>query len=421
MTDYTTVDDTEPGAARSSASTQPDDASGPDDVTRDDATRDDDTRPVDSTQPIDSTATTEIRPPTLPPPPPRRRRGRMVLLVLIAMLLAALVAAALAFPAGQRAAQDDGVQLDDTPANDSAVLDAPSPVPEIARTLLPSVAQVETPRGAGSAVIYRADGYLVTNNHVVADSDQVQVILADGRRRDAEIVGKAGPPLSDLAVLKIDDTGLPAATFTAEIPEIGSTAVAMGSPFGLDATVTAGVVSATDRELQAGNESLGGLIQTDAAINPGNSGGALADDRGRIIGINTAILSGSGTSSGVGFAVPSASVVALADQLIERGSVTPGFLGIEGQPVSPETAEAFGVPEGAVIIGVTPGSGADEAGLRAEDVIVSLDGEEIDSMLGLSSRVIVHQPGDEVTIGFIRNGDQREVTVTLGERPRSSN
>ncbi|CAN5887178.1 trypsin-like peptidase domain-containing protein [soil metagenome] len=404
MTDYTTVDDAEPGASRMDDSTQPVDS----------------TRLIDSTQPIDATATTEVRPPTLPPPPPpRRRRGRIVLLVLIA----ALVAAALAYPAGQRATQQDAsTPIAEAPVNDrAAVLDAPSPVPEIARTLLPSVAQVETPRGAGSAVIYRADGYLVTNNHVIADSDQVQVILADGQRRDAEIVGKAGPPLSDLAVLKIADDDLPAATFTDEIPEIGSTAVAMGSPFGLNATVTAGVVSATDRELQAGNESLGGLIQTDAAINPGNSGGALADDRGRIIGINTAILSGSGTSSGVGFAVPSASVVALADQLIERGSVTPGFLGIEGQPVSPETAEAFGVPEGAVIIGVTPDSGADEAGLRAEDVIVSLDGEQIDSMLGLSSRVIVHQPGDEITIGFVRNGQEREATVTLGERPAAAN
>jgi S1-C subfamily serine protease len=150
--------------------------------------------------------------------------------------------------------------------------------------------------------------------------------------------------------------------------------------------------------------------------NPGNSGGALADDHGRIIGINTAILSGSGTSAGVGFAVPATSVTAVADQLIETGEVRPGFLGIEGGDVSPEAAEAFGVPEGAVIADIVPGSAADDAGLQAEDVIIALDGEPIDSMLGLSSRILVHQPGDEVTIRFVRDGQQQETTVALGER-----
>jgi S1-C subfamily serine protease len=381
---------------------------------------------VESTQPIGphrppSADVTEERPPTLPPPPPpRRRRSRTLLLVVIT----ALVASALAYPAGRRAAEPQqqpepvaDVQQDDPAANEApAVLDAPSPVPEIARAVLPSVAQVVVGQGGGSAVIYRSDGYLVTNNHVVEDAQQVQVVLADGRRRDAEVVGTAGPPTSDLAVLKIDQADLPAATFAADPPQIGSTAVAIGSPFGLDATVTAGVVSALDRELVGNQERLGMLIQTDAAINPGNSGGALVDDRGRIIGINTAILSGSGTSSGVGFAIPSTSVTALADQLIDDGSVRPGFLGIAGQPVSPETAEAFGVPEGAVIVEVTPGSAADDAGLQPEDVIVALDDESIDSMLGLSSRIQVRQPGDEITLGLIRDGERLQVTVTLGER-----
>ncbi|HEX6256678.1 MAG TPA: trypsin-like peptidase domain-containing protein [Euzebyales bacterium] len=381
---------------------------------------------VESTQPIESHRPstgdpTDQRPPTLPPPPPPRRRRPTTLLLVV---VTALIAAALAYPAGRRAAEPQqqpepvaDVQADDAPADDApAVLDAPSPVPEIARTVLPSVAQVIVGQGGGSAVIYRSDGYLVTNNHVVEGAPQVQVVLADGRRRDAEVVGTAGPPISDLAVLKIDDTDLPAATFATDAPEIGSTAVAIGSPFGLDATVTAGVVSALDRELIGGDEQLGMLIQTDAAINPGNSGGALVDDRGRIVGINTAILSGSGTSSGVGFAIPSTSVTALADQLIEGGSVRPGFLGIAGQPVSPEAAEAFGVPEGAVIAEVTPGSAADDAGLQAEDVIVSLNGESVDSMLGLSSRIQVRQPGDQVTLGLVRDGERLEVTVTLGER-----
>ena len=375
------------------------------------------TQPIESTRPVEHGGTADERPPTLPPPPPRRRRRPPIILLI---LLVALIAAAIAYPAGRRAAEQETTstaQVEEEPQQDGApaVLDAPSPVPEIARTVLPSVAQVEIGQGAGSAVIYREDGYLVTNNHVVAQSNgNVQVILADGRRRDAEVVGTA--PFTDLAVLRIDEQDLPAATFASDIPEIGSTAVAVGSPFGLDATVTAGVISAIDRDLRGGGESLGGLIQTDAAINPGNSGGALADDRGRIIGINTAIVSGSGTNAGVGFAVPATSVTAVADQLIETGDVRPGFLGINGQDVSPEAAEAFGVPEGAVIVDVVPGSAADEAGLQAEDVIVALDGEPIDSMLGLSSRILVHQPGDQVTIRFVRDGQEQEATVTLGER-----
>jgi S1-C subfamily serine protease len=393
---------------------------------------------VGSTQPLASSDEADTRPPTLPPPPPQRPRRRLPTLLLI--LLVALAAAAVAYPAGQRAGDDGGSdtsQVAETGQRQGgaaaeeapAALDAPSPVPEIARTVLPSVAQVEVGRGSGSAVIYRSDGYLVTNNHVVAGGTQpdtaqappgsgdIQVILADGVRRDAEVVGTA--PEADLAVLRIDEQGLPAATFADDVAEIGSTAVAVGSPFGLDATVTAGIVSALDRELQGGGESLGGLIQTDAAINPGNSGGALADDRGRIIGINTAIYSGSGTNSGVGFAVPSTTVTALADQLIENGEVSPGFLGIEGQDVTPEAAEAFGVPEGAVIVNVQQGSAAAQAGLQAEDVIVAFDGEDIDSMLGLSSRVIVRQPGDEVTVTYVRDGQEQQTTVTLGQRPAS--
>jgi S1-C subfamily serine protease len=371
---------------------------------------------TESTQPVDP------RPPTLPPPPPERRRRRLPFLSLL--LLVALAAAAIAYPVGQRSVRTQDPAQDEAPAQEQqalggqegqGALDAPSPVPEIAQAVLPSVARVDVGQGSGSAVIYRPDGYLVTNNHVVSGAQQVQVTLADGQRRDAEVVGTA--EFSDLAVLRIDEQDLPAATFADDIPVVGSTAVAIGSPFGLDATVTAGVISATDRELQGGGVSLGGLIQTDAAINPGNSGGGLADDRGRIIGINTAILSGSGANAGVGFAIPSTSVVPLADQIIETGEVNPGFLGISGGDVPPEAAEAFNVTEGAVVVEVTPGTPADEAGLRAEDIIVEFDGQEIDSMPALTSQVLLHQPGDEVTITYFRDGERQQTTVTLDERP----
>ncbi|HSK98154.1 MAG TPA: trypsin-like peptidase domain-containing protein [Euzebyales bacterium] len=370
---------------------------------------------TESTQPVDP------RPPTLPPPPrPRRRR-------LLPLVLALLITAVVAYLVGQSTAprtQDQvpaAQQQADEPADREApaALDAPSPIPEIAQTVLPSVARVDVGgsqgQGSGSAVIYREDGYLVTNNHVVAGAQQVQVTLADGRPRSAEVVGTAA--FSDLAVLRIDERGLPAATFADDIPEVGSTAVAIGSPFGLDATVTAGVISAEDRELEGGGVSLGGLIQTDAAINPGNSGGALADDRGRIIGINTAILSGSGTNSGVGFAVPSTSVVPLVDQIIETGDVNPGYLGISGGNVTPEAAEAFDVAAGAVVVQVVPGTPAAEAGLQAEDIIVEFGGQEIDSMAALSTQVTLRQPGEEVSITYVRDGERQQTTVTLDERP----
>jgi S1-C subfamily serine protease len=374
---------------------------------------------TDSTQPVDP------RPPTLPPPPREHRRRRSSLFVL---LLVALAAAAIAYPAGRRSVLTQDTPQNEAPAQEQqalggqgqegqapAALDAPSPVPEIAKAVLPSVARVDVGQGSGSAVIYRPDGYLVTNNHVVAGAQQVEVTLADGQRRSAEVVGTA--EFSDLAVLRIDERNLPAATFADEIPEVGSTAVAIGSPFGLDATVTAGVISAHDRELQGGGASLGGLIQTDAAINPGNSGGALADDRGRVIGINTAILSESGANAGVGFSVPSTSVVPLADQIIETGRVDPGYLGIRGGDVQPEAAEAFDVTEGAVVLEVTPGTPADEAGLQPEDIIVEFDGQEIDSMLALHTRVLIHQPGDEVTITYFRDSERQQTTLTLDERP----
>jgi S1-C subfamily serine protease len=380
---------------------------------------------TESTQPLDSPDATESpdsRPPALPPPPPPRRRrpGLVVLLV----LLVALVAAAIAYPAGQRSAQQTQPAASaeepvaDEQAEAPAALDAPSPVPEIAAAVLPSVARVDVGRGSGSAVIYRDDGYLVTNNHVVGNAPQVEVTLSDGQSYTADVVGTA--PEFDLAVLQIDEQDLPAANFAESAPQIGSTAVAIGSPFGLDATVTAGVISAEDRELldPENGVALFGLIQTDAAINPGNSGGALADDRGRVVGINTAILSQSGTSSGVGFAIPSASVVPLAEQIIDTGEVNPGFLGVGGGgEITPEIAEQFGTNEGAVITEVQPNTPAAQAGLQAGDIIVEVDGDAVDSFLQLRSKVLLHQPGDEVTITYFRDGERQQTTATLGEMP----
>jgi putative serine protease PepD len=260
---------------------------------------------------------------------------------------------------------------------------------------------------------FREDGYLLTNNHVVDGASTVRVTLADGTSHEAEVVGTDAT--SDLAVLRIDATDLPAATFAEDLPGVGTTAVAIGSPFGLDGSVSAGIVSALDRTLSDGATTLTGLIQTDAAINPGNSGGPLVDDQGRIIGINTAIYSGSGTNEGVGFAVPATTATAVASQLIEGTEVAWPMLGVVGQDVDPSLAEAYGLPtdQGALVGEVAPDSGAEEAGLLPGDIVVELEGRTITSMSDLASAVRSHEVGDTVSVGVLRDGERLDLDVTL--------
>ena len=303
-------------------------------------------------------------------------------------------------------------------------------VPTVARAVLPSVVRIDIlaggsdPIGLGSGVVYRADGYIITNNHVVADATALEVKLASGRSVDAEIVGT--DPLNDLAVLKIDETGLAPVELRPEglPPVVGETAIAIGSPFGLDASVTAGVVSAINRDITVPQEEGGfniipAVLQTDAAINPGNSGGALVDSAGRLIGINTAILSGTGGSQGVGFAIPVEQAIISADQLIATGEVRTGFLGVRGEPVTEEIAEAFGLDRiaGAIIGEITPGSAADVAGLLEEDIIVAVDGRPINSFSDLVVVIRRTQPGQTVTVTVVRDGDESDVDVTLDDRP----
>lgn len=302
-------------------------------------------------------------------------------------------------------------------------------VAEVAAAVSPSVASVEvaitqqagpfgqtaTGTATGSAVILSADGYLLTNNHVVEGASAVSVTLADGSEWPATVVGT--DPTSDLAVLHIEAEDLPAATFADDLPEVDGTAVAIGSPFGLDGTVTAGIISALDRTLSDGTGTLTGLLQTDAAINPGNSGGALVDDQGRIVGINTAIYSESGANDGVGFAVPSTTAVAVAEQLIESGTVTWPVLGLAGKDVDEQVAEAYGlaVSHGALLTQVTPGSGAAAAGIEAGDIVVAVDGVAVDGMAELAGAVRTHAVGDVVTLTLARDTGEADVPVTLGQ------
>lgn len=303
-------------------------------------------------------------------------------------------------------------------------------IPQVAEAVLPSVVRINVGGAAafgdaalGSGVIYRSDGYIITNNHVIEPGGTIEVRLANGDRLAAELIGT--DPLNDLAVLRIDRTDLPAIRLrpNSQPLRVGETVVAIGSPFGLDATVTAGIISALNRDINVpnSNDSIPAAIQTDAAINPGNSGGALVDLKGQLVGINTAIVSRSGTNEGVGFAVSAQQAVSSTDQLIEQGFVRHPLLGIMGMDVTQEIADAFGLDSrrGAVVESVAPGSAADLGGLLVGDIVLTVDGAELRNMSDLVAEVRRRAPGQRVGFVVLRAGERLELSVVLGERPRS--
>jgi putative serine protease PepD len=263
----------------------------------------------------------------------------------------------------------------------------------------------------GSGFVYDEDGHVITNHHVVADATSFEVTFADGSTYDAELVGS--DPSTDLAVLKVDaptDELHPLTLADSDDVEIGDGVVAIGSPYGLEETVTSGIVSALDRTIESTNGySIPGTIQTDAAINHGNSGGPLLDSAGEVIGVNSQIESESGGNTGIGFAIPSNTVRSVADQLVAGDEVEHAYLG-----VSLEDADD---PTGAGIAAVTDSSPAADAGLRAGDVVTSFDGREIEDASALTGAVSASKPGDEVEITIVRGGDTRTLEVTLGARP----
>ena len=284
----------------------------------------------------------------------------------------------------------------------------------------------EMPRGTGSGFVWDDLGHVITNAHVVDGASSAYVRLADGRTYEAELVG--ADPAHDLAVLRIGvtvDRPEPLPIGTSADLQVGQKVFAIGNPFGLDWTLTTGIVSALERELAGPDGPIRGLIQTDAAINPGNSGGPLLDSAGRLIGVNTAIFSPSGAYAGIGFAVPVDAVNRVVPQLIARGSYAPPVLGVSIDPRADALARRQGV-EGVLILGVTPGSGADAAGLRpAEitpdgrldpgDVIVGLGGDEVTSVEDLRALLDLHRAGDRVPLTVLRDGERVELEVTLGQ------
>jgi len=284
------------------------------------------------------------------------------------------------------------------------------------------IPQRQTPArtGLGSGVIISTDGVIVTNNHVIDGADRVTVTMENGRDYTAKVLGR--DPQTDIAVIKIEAKNLPAVTLAeASTVEVGDRVLAIGNPFGIGETVTSGIVSAKGRRVGILSEVNGyeNFIQTDAAINPGNSGGALVDIKGRLVGINTAILSRSGGFQGVGLAVPSDVVGSVAENLAKNGKMVRGFLGVSAQDITPNLAESFDLKEaaGALVAEVKPNSPAAKAGLKEGDIITAINGEPVTDSNKLTFKVGSIAPGTQISIDVLRNGKTENLSATTGERP----
>ncbi len=269
--------------------------------------------------------------------------------------------------------------------------------------------------GQGSGFFVSADGFIVTNNHVVENAKTVAVTMDDGKTIDAKVIGT--DPKTDLALLKVAEKGdYPYVSFAKDAPRVGDWVVAIGNPFGLGGTVTAGIVSADGRDI--GEGAYDSFLQIDAPINKGNSGGPTFNLRGEVVGVNTAIFSPSGGSVGLGFAIPATTVDSVVDSLEHGGVVSRGFLGVQIQPVSEDVAEGLGLKAagGALVDQSNPGTPAAEAGLKSGDVITKLNGQAIKDAADLTRRVGALKPGDNAEISFLRDGKERTADITLGSR-----
>ena len=308
-------------------------------------------------------------------------------------------------------------------------------VTQVAKDVLPSVVTISakgaSAGGTGSGEVIKSNGYILTNNHVIApaaNGGQLEVLFSDGKSVAASLVGR--DPLTDVAVIKVDESGLPAIPIgKSSTLAVGQPVVVLGAPLGLTSTVTSGIVSALNRTIQVPGENsqsalLLNAIQTDAAINPGNSGGAMVNCAGQFVGIPSAgatVPSSSGESSGgsigLGFAIPSDYALSLADEIISTGRVSHAYFGVSATPISPEIAANNGVSQGLFVTAADPAGPAFKAGLREGDIITTIDGQPATSTDQLAALSLTKHPGDTVQLGYQRNGRQATATVTLASTP----
>ena len=352
-------------------------------------------------------------------------RGTPWAVVLVAGLAGAVLAAGVLAVTGVISPQVVERQVVEkvavTPVVSMPVLAGDGGVEAIARRLSPTIVRLDVEQGddvaTGSGVIFRDDGMVLTSAHVVDGAGAIGVQLADGRQLEGEVVG--ADPVTDIAVIDIDGDDLPVAVLgTTDGLQVGAPAVAIGSPLGLRGgpSVTTGVISAVDRTIEPSEgDALHGMLQTDAPIAPGSSGGALVDASGAVVGIVTAVAGESGGR--FGFATPIDLAHHVAVQLIEEGRARHSWLGVQGADLAPDEAAALGIDHGAVLRDVADGSPAAAAGLGPDDVITDVDGEEVPSMPALVLELREHEPGDEVTVGYWRDGEREQTTVRVGERP----
>jgi len=299
-----------------------------------------------------------------------------------------------------------------------------APIPDIAARLQPSVVTIFVGQGLGSGVVYTADGLILTNEHVVRGATAVQVGFADGSRVAGTV--RATDAVTDLALVQADRTNLPVPKYQTILPRIGDLAVVIGSPLGFENTVTAGIVSGLHREIPgsaAEGQSLVELLQTDAAISPGNSGGAVVNGAGEVIGVSEAYIPPSAGAVSLGFAIPAATVVDVAEQLRTNGRAEHAFAGIEQAPITPQIANQLGLPntDGAVVLSVVRAGPADQAGMRPGDVLTAFDGKPVRTPEDFLAALRPHRPGDVVTATVRRGTQTQQLSLTLAGRPAAAN
>jgi serine protease DegQ len=303
-------------------------------------------------------------------------------------------------------------------------MSAPGSYREAAGRAMPAVVDKLPPQeqmaSLGSGVIVSADGYILTNYHVIEGADEIEVGLADGRKAAASIVGT--DPETDLAVIRIKANKLPVIVLGDPTEaRVGDVVLAIGNPFGVGQTVTLGIISALGRNNLHINH-FENFIQTDAAINFGNSGGALVDTRGNLLGINSAIYSQTGGSVGIGFAIPVSTAKTVLDSIVKHGQVVRGWIGIESQDITPELSDSFGLgrDSGAIIAGVVRGGPADRAGIRPGDILLSVDGKKVGSTNDMLNLIADLPPGGKSRMTVMRKNHQATLDVTVGRRPRQA-